>query len=95
MDYDVILTGAESRQGMVTIRSLAGRGVRVFVTGVKKRSIGFYSKYVSAFEQSPPTSESADFAEFHADLAKRYRIPFIVPVTEGSLVPLSAHRDRV
>lgn len=95
MDYDVLLTGAESRQGIVTIRSLTRRGVKVFVTGEQPRSIGFYSKYVSGFKQSPPTSESADFAGFHADLSERYGIPFIFPVTESSLVPLNAQRDSV
>jgi len=95
MDYDVILTGAESRQGIVTIRSLARRGVKIFVTGQEKRSIGFYSKFVSGFKQSPPLSESADYAGFHADLAQRYGIPYVFPVTESSLVPLNAHRNSI
>ena len=95
MKYDVILTGADTRQGMVTIRSLARRGVKVFVTGESRRSIGFYSRYVSGFEQCPRSSDGEAFAEFHADLARRRGVPFIFPVTESSLVPFNAHRPRI
>ena len=95
MDYDVILTGADTRQGVVTIRSLARRGVRVFVTGHHRRSVGFYSRFVSGSARCPPSSNGAEFAGFHADLARRHGIPWIFPITESSLVPLNAHRSSV
>jgi predicted ATP-grasp superfamily ATP-dependent carboligase len=95
MTFDVLLTGAESRQGIVTIRSLAKRGIRMMVTGESPKSIGFYSKHVEHFAQSPsPMTEPEAFVAFHAELARKHSIPFIFPVTESSLVPLNEHRSE-
>ena len=40
---DVLVTGADQRQGLAVIRSLGRRGVSVLAAGVHSKSIGFYS----------------------------------------------------
>lgn len=96
MKFDVLLTGAESRQGIVTIRSLARHGIKMMVTGEQSRSIGFYSKYIAGYGHSPsPMSEKGKFVDFLLDLVKKHDIPYIFPVTESSLIPLNEFRSEV
>jgi predicted ATP-grasp superfamily ATP-dependent carboligase len=96
MKFDVLLTGAESRQGIVTIRSLARQGIKMMVAGEQRDSIGFYSKFISGHGHSPsPMTEKEKFVEFLLDLAKEHDIPYIFPVTESSLVPLNEFRSEV
>jgi len=94
--FDVILTGAETHQGIIVIHSLAKRGVRMFVVGDHPRSIGFYSKYVAGHARTPsPVSAKEAFVESLLTLAKKHDIPYIFPVTESSLIPLDEHRAEV
>lgn len=94
--YDVLVTGAETHQGIIVIRSLAKRGVRMLVTGPSSGSIGFYSKQISGKAVLPsPETEKKAFVDQLLDLAKRHKIPFIFPVTETSLISLDEERKRV
>lgn len=96
MKFDVLLTGAESRQGIVTIRSLARRGVKAMVTGDQVSSIGFYSRYIGGYIRSPsPMTEKEKFVDCLLDVARKYDIPYIFPVTESSLIPLNEFRSEV
>lgn len=96
MRFDVLLTGAESRQGIVTIRSLAMRGIRMMVVGEQEQSIGFYSRYIAGHCQSPsPMLEKEKYVGFLVDVARKHDIPYIFPVTESSLVPLNEFRSEV
>ena len=45
--FDVLVTGAETRQGVVVIRSLAKKGIRMLAIGEHPNAIGFYSKHIS------------------------------------------------
>jgi len=94
--FDVLLTGAETRQTMVTIRSLGRRGIRPFVLGERKRSVGFYSRYVcgSAVGPSPLTDKQA-FVDRVIELAYKHKIPYVFPVPESSLIPLDERREEV
>ena len=96
MKIDVLLTGAESRQGVVTIRALARRGIKMMVMGEQKHSIGFYSRYIYGHGQSPsPMTEKEKFVGFLLDFVKKHDIPYIFPVTESSLIPLNEFRSEV
>ncbi|MEW6323806.1 MAG: hypothetical protein AB1515_00305 [Nitrospirota bacterium] len=93
---DVLVTGAESRQGLVVIRSLGRRGLRLFVTGDRPRSLGFYSKYIHRHAlTASPEHHNKLFVDEVLGLAQRHRIPYIFPVTETSLIALDERRDEV
>lgn len=93
-EFDVLVTGGESRQGIVTIRSLARRGIRMFVVGESERSPAKYSRYVDHFALVPSALSDPDgFVESVVGIARDRGIPYIYPVTESSLVPLDARRS--
>lgn len=94
--YDVLVTGAETHQGIIVIRSLGTRGVRMLVTGTLPDSKGFYSKYVDHHEflLSPDTEPDA-FVDAVLDLVRASGIPYIYPVTESSLIALNGRREEV
>lgn len=93
--YDVLLTGAETHQGIIVIRSLAKRGIRMLVTG-PAGSIGFHSKYISGQAVLPsPETEKEAFVGQLLDLVEKHKIPLIFPVTETSLIALDEQRARV
>jgi len=94
--YDVLVTGAETHQGIIVIRSLGMRGVRMLVTGSLPNSKGFYSKYISGHESLPSSDTKADaFVDKVLELVRTYDIPYIYPVTESSLIALDSRRDEV
>ena len=94
--YDVLLTGAETHQGMIVIRSLAKRGVKMLVTGPGPNSIGFHSKYIAGKAVLPSAeTEKEAFVDRLLELIEQYKIPYIFPVTETSLIPLDEQRQRV
>lgn len=94
--FDVLVTGAETHQGIIVIRSLGKRGVKMLVTGDHPHSIGFYSNYISRHAVLPsPVSEKAAFVDGLLALVRKYKIPYIFPVTETSLIALDEHRSEV
>lgn len=94
--YDVLVTGAESHQGMVVINSLASHGVKMLVTGDSPNSIGFFSRKIAGRKHLPsPISGKEQFVEQLLDTARREKIPYIFPVTESSLIALDEHRSEV
>jgi len=94
--YDVLLTGAETHQGVIVIRSLAKRGVRMLVTGPASNSIGFHSKYITGKAILPSAeTEKEAFVDGLLELVEANGIPCIFPVTETSLIALDEQRQRV
>jgi len=94
--FDVLLTGAETHQGMIVIRSLAKRGVRMLVTGPDPNSICFHSKHITDKAQLPSAeTEKEAFVDPLLGLVEKHNIPLIFPVTETSLIPLDEQRQRV
>lgn len=94
--YDVLLTGAETHQGMIVIRSLAKRGVRMLVTGPDQNSIGFHSKCISGKALLPSAeTDKEPFVDRLLELIDKHKIPYIFPVTETSLISLDEQRRRV
>jgi predicted ATP-grasp superfamily ATP-dependent carboligase len=94
--YDVLMTGAETRQGVVVIRALAEHGVRMFVTGHERHSAGFYSRYIAGKAQLPsPVQDKAAFVDAVIEQVRRHRIPYVFPVTETTLLPLDERRGEL
>jgi D-aspartate ligase len=94
--FDVLLTGGETRQGVVVIRALGEHGVRLFVTGHERFSSGFYSRYALGRAQLPlPADGREAYVDRVIDLVKQYRIPSVFAVTETTLLPLAEQRDRL
>ena len=61
---DVLVTGAEERQGLAVIRALGSYGLSVCATGLKKDSLGFYSRYAKETIQYPsPISQKSEFVD--------------------------------
>lgn len=93
--FDVLLTGAESRQTIVVIRSLGKHGIRMLATGDLRRSPGFYSKYIKHSVQIPSPERNKDgFSDRVLELVKKHKIPYVYPITESSLIPLDERRGE-
>lgn len=93
---DVLVTGAETHQGIVVIRSLGRKGIGMLVTGDAKTSKGFYSRYATKHEVVPSSiSESEAFVDSVLELVRLNDIPYIYPVTESSMIALDLRRDKV
>jgi len=93
--FDVLVTGADTHQGVVVIRSLGKRGVRMLVTGDQRTNIGFYSKYISGSAVLPSADAEKDaFVDGLLGLVAKYKIPYIFPVTETTLIALDERRTE-
>lgn len=93
-DYDVLVTGADQRQGLAVIRALGSQGLRVFAAGLERKSIGFYSKYTRGFCQNPsPLADKKGYAEVILQKVKQHQIPMIIPVVESTIIALDEYRE--
>jgi predicted ATP-grasp superfamily ATP-dependent carboligase len=95
---DVLVTGAEGRDGLAVIRALGSKGLNIFAAGAYPWSLGFYSRYVrgsccypSLMVEDP---DKQGFVSAIRDAVKRHRIPWIFPVSEASVVALDEARGE-
>lgn len=92
---DVLVTGADQRQGLAVIRALGSKGLSVFAAGLEPNSLGFFSRYTKGFCQYP--SSLTDKKEFVAAILKaikEYNIPFVFPVVESTVIALDEFRHE-
>ena len=91
--YDVLLTGSETRQSVVVMRALAQHGVRMFVTGHERRSLGFYSRYAASSARLPsPQHDKKAYVDGVIELVRKHDIRFVFAVTETTLLALDEQR---
>ena len=90
---DVLVTGADQRQGLALIRAL-GAEARVFAAGPNRRSIGFKSRFAAASGCYPaPQTDKKQFAERVSELVREYQIPIVFPSGESEVIALDEHRN--
>lgn len=96
MCSSVLVTDAQSRAGLSTIRSLGIRGIHVTAADSDRVSVGFFSRYCSRRLHYPDPARNAD--DYYAtilDELRRHRYELIMPMFEPTLLPLSRHRQEV
>lgn len=96
MDSWVLVTDAQSRAGLSTIRSLGSRGIRVTAADFDRVSVGFFSRYCARRLHYPNPARSEDdyCTAVLAELTRRH-YDLIVPLFEGTLLPLARRRQEV
>jgi predicted ATP-grasp superfamily ATP-dependent carboligase len=93
--FDVLVTGADQRQGLAVIRALGSRGLRVFAAGASPKSLGFCSRYTAGFAQVPSSfSDKKGFALAILSIVKEKSIPLVMPAVESSVIALNEHREE-
>ena len=91
----VLVTDASRGSAVSIIRSLGRRGMHVIAADSEARSPGFYSRYAAGRLRYPPPDESPDeMVDVLLAAARRQRIDLIVPVTDETILPLVAARER-
>jgi predicted ATP-grasp superfamily ATP-dependent carboligase len=93
---DVLVTGADQRQGLAVIRSLGRRGVSVVAAGPDPNSLGFSSRYAAAQWVYPsPFEQPGAFVESICEAARRFQVRLVMPVVESTVAVLNEHRDMI
>jgi predicted ATP-grasp superfamily ATP-dependent carboligase/thymidylate kinase len=91
----VLVTDASRGSAVSIIRSLGRRGMHVIAADSEPRSPGFYSRYAAGRLRYPPPEESPEeMVEVLLAAARSRRIDLIIPVTDETILPLVAARDR-
>jgi predicted ATP-grasp superfamily ATP-dependent carboligase len=91
----VLVTDAARGSAIAIIRSLGRQGLRVIAADSEPRSPGFYSRFASERLRYPPPAQAPDeLVETLVQAAHERRIDLIVPVTDETVMPLSAARRR-
>ncbi|HKV46280.1 MAG TPA: hypothetical protein VJT32_16645 [bacterium] len=92
----VLVTGAETPEGLAVIRALAQAGIDVVAAGDRRFSMGFASRYPRARLRYTPVSVSPRrAAEDLVDIIDRTNPDLVIPVGEDLLVTLNEARRRV
>ena len=93
---DVLVTGADQRQGLAVIRSLGRRGLTVVAAGPDPNSLGFSSRYATARWVYPSPFDHPDsFVQSICEAAKRFRVRLVMPVVESTVAVLNEHREAI
>lgn len=90
---DVLVTGADRRQGLAVIRALGCRGLSVLAAGPERRSLGFFSRYTRASCWYPdPLENKYDFVGVIRAAVERHHVSFVFPVAEETVIVLDEFR---
>lgn len=95
MSATVLVTDASRGSAISVIRSLGRRGITVVAADSDPRSPGFYSRYTSRRLVYPAPDRAPDaMAETLLRAARELPVDLIVPVTDETILPLEASRER-
>ena len=91
----ILVTDAERGSALSFIRSAGRAGYRVFAASKMADAVSFRSRHVQGFAVYPdPHNEPGQFTDAILDMVQRFKIDLVVPITEDSILPLSAARNR-
>lgn len=91
---DVLITGADQRQGLAVIRALGSKGLRTFAAGLEPNSLGFFSRYTAGFCQYPsPVIDKKGFVAAILKAVEDHGIPVVIPVVESTVIALDEFRS--
>jgi predicted ATP-grasp superfamily ATP-dependent carboligase len=92
----ILVTDAHRGSAISIIRSLGRKGYTVYAADSEKKSLGFYSRYVSGQIVYPPPEQYADrYQQFMLGTAKQEKIDLIIPVTDLTIYPLLKIRKEL
>jgi predicted ATP-grasp superfamily ATP-dependent carboligase len=92
----VLLTGTEYSGGLAALRALRAAGHEPWAAVTSARAYGALSRAAAGTVEVPDAREDpAGFAAAVVDGAERTATRMVLPGTEGGLLALAAHRDRV
>jgi len=92
----VLVLDAQKRQGLVTIRSLSQRGLRVTAGSHRRFSIGGWSRYAADRLAHPdPVTDPAVFIASVERELRHHEYDLVVPMTNKTLAALLEHRTRI
>lgn len=93
---DVLVTGADQRQGLAVIRALGSKGLAVCAAGADPDSLGFFSRYTAARVRYPsPLREKRAFADAILRAVQTYRISVVMPAVESTVIALDEFREGI
>jgi len=96
MPSSVLVTDAQSRAGLVIIRSLGERGIRVTATDDDRVSVGFFSRYCRRTVVTPdPARHPAAFADAVLEELARRPYDVVIPVIDDALFALVRRKEEV
>jgi predicted ATP-grasp superfamily ATP-dependent carboligase len=91
----ILITDAYRGSALSIIRSLGRKGYTVYAADSEKKSVGFYSRYVSKQIVYPsPELYANRFQQFMLETVKREGIDLIIPVTDLTIYPLLKMRKE-
>lgn len=92
----MLVTDAQSRGGLATIRSLGRRGIRVTAADSDRISIGFFSRYCARRLHYPdPATSSGEYFNTIVGELKRHSYDMVIPLFEECLLPLAQRRESL
>lgn len=93
--FDVLVTAADQRQGLVVTRALGSMGLRVFAVGAEPNSLGFYSRYTAGHSVCPsPLKDEAGFVEGLLKILEENQVAVLLPAVESTVIAVDAARSR-
>jgi predicted ATP-grasp superfamily ATP-dependent carboligase len=93
---EVLVTGADQRQGLSVIRSLGRHGISVVAAGPNDSCMGFYSRYAKAsWVYPPPLEKPREFIDSLVEAIKRFQVKIVMPVVESTLIVLNEYREVI
>lgn len=93
---EVLVTGADQRQGLSVIRSLGKKGISIVAAGPSDISMGFYSRYAKARWVYPSPVEKPDkFIKSLVEAIKRFQVKIVMPVVESTLIVINQNREAI
>ena len=96
MDTWVLVTDAQSRGGLSTVRSLGSKGIRVAAADIDRISIGFFSRYCARRLHYPdPAHDANGYCAAIINELGRHRYDLVMPLFEGTMFPLARRRREV
>ncbi len=96
MVSSVLITDAQSRAGLSVIRSLGEKHIRIVAADRDRMALGFFSRYCSRRLIYPdPILTPEDYGDFILDELSREPYDLIIPLFDGSLLPLARRKTAV
>ena len=95
-NFDVLVTGADQRQGLAVVRALGERGISVLAAGLQPDSLAFYSRFTAGRCVYPPLAgDPKQFIDAMESVIVEHAIPLVFPAVESTMLALAERRDEL
>jgi predicted ATP-grasp superfamily ATP-dependent carboligase len=91
----VIVTDADDRKALASIRALGGRGVSICAAAASRWGEGFYSRYTESRLLYPnPVTRFDEYAAFMLDFVAKHEFDCMLPHSDYTCLAASLHKDE-